>query len=83
MRFSVTGLVAAVGLSTYVSQTARDHLRLLLFGLIYVITTHAYFQLAINDLLQTQAIAVVVILAVTPWRYVWQRYVTAPGDPWR
>ena len=25
---------------------------------------------------------VVVILAVVPWRYVWQRYVTAPGDPW-
>ena len=26
---------------------------------------------------------VVVILAVTPWDYVWQRYVRAPGDPWR
>jgi hypothetical protein len=26
---------------------------------------------------------VVVVLAVVPWRYVWQRYVTAPGDPWR
>ena len=25
----------------------------------------------------------VVILAVTPWRYVWQRYITAKGDPWR
>ena len=26
---------------------------------------------------------VVIILAVIPWRYVWQRYVTAEGDPWR
>jgi hypothetical protein len=25
----------------------------------------------------------VIIVAVTPWRYVWQRYVTAKGDPWR
>ncbi|TDW81749.1 hypothetical protein EV137_7759 [Kribbella pratensis] len=36
----------------------------------------------------TQAIAVncavvLVILAVTPWRYVWQQYVRAPGDRWR
>lgn len=26
---------------------------------------------------------VVVILAVTPWDYVWQRYVKAPGERWR
>ena len=26
---------------------------------------------------------VVVVLAVVPWRYVWQRYVTAKGDRWR
>lgn len=26
---------------------------------------------------------VVVILAVTPWRYVWHEYVMAPGDRWR
>ena len=26
---------------------------------------------------------VVVILAVTPWDYVWKTYVGAPGDPWR
>lgn len=26
---------------------------------------------------------VVIILAVTPWRYVWQRFVTAKGDRWR
>jgi hypothetical protein len=26
---------------------------------------------------------VVVILAVTPWRYVWQHFVSAPGDRWR
>lgn len=25
---------------------------------------------------------VVVIVAVIPWRYVWQRYVRAPGDQW-
>lgn len=25
---------------------------------------------------------VVVILAVTPWDYVWKAYVRAPGDPW-
>jgi hypothetical protein len=24
-----------------------------------------------------------VILAVTPWDYVWKRYVRAAGDPWR
>ena len=26
---------------------------------------------------------VVIILAVTPWDYVWRHYVTAPGAPWR
>jgi hypothetical protein len=26
---------------------------------------------------------VVVILAVVPWRFVWQQYVTAQGDRWR
>ena len=26
---------------------------------------------------------VVIILAVTPWDYVWKRYVRAPGEPWR
>jgi hypothetical protein len=26
---------------------------------------------------------VVVVVAVTPWDYVWQTYVRAPGDPWR
>lgn len=26
---------------------------------------------------------VVVILAVIPWRHVWQRYVVGRGDPWR
>jgi hypothetical protein len=26
---------------------------------------------------------VVVILAVTPWRYVWRQYVRATGDRWR
>ena len=26
---------------------------------------------------------VVIILAVTPWDYVWKRYVSAPGAPWR
>ena len=26
---------------------------------------------------------VVIVFAVVPWRYVWQRYVTAKGDRWR
>ena len=26
---------------------------------------------------------VVIIIAVTPWRYVWRRYVRATGDAWR
>ena len=26
---------------------------------------------------------VVIVLAVIPWRYVWQRYVTEKGDKWR
>ena len=26
---------------------------------------------------------VVVIVAVTPWRYAFTQYVTAPGEPWR
>ncbi len=26
---------------------------------------------------------IVIILAVTPWDYVWKRYVSAPGEPWR
>lgn len=25
---------------------------------------------------------VVIVIAVTPWRYVLQQYLTAPGDPW-
>jgi hypothetical protein len=25
----------------------------------------------------------VIVVAVTPWGYVWKRYVRAPGDPWR
>ncbi len=28
-------------------------------------------------------LVVVVVVAVLPWRYVWQQYVTAKGDPWR
>jgi len=31
----------------------------------------------------TSSLWVVIILAVVPWRYVWQRYVTAAGDRWR
>jgi hypothetical protein len=26
---------------------------------------------------------VVIIIGVIPWRYVWTRYVRAPGDVWR
>ncbi|MBP2217025.1 hypothetical protein [Arthrobacter sp. CAN_C5] len=26
---------------------------------------------------------VALIVAITPWDYVWKRYVTAPGDRWR
>ena len=26
---------------------------------------------------------VVIVFAVVPWRYVWQRYVAAKGDRWR
>jgi len=26
---------------------------------------------------------VVIIVAVIPWRYVWQRYVLTKGDRWR
>lgn len=26
---------------------------------------------------------VVILLAVTPWDFVWKRYVIAPGEPWR
>lgn len=26
---------------------------------------------------------VVLIIAVTPWRYVWRRYVGTPGERWR
>jgi hypothetical protein len=31
----------------------------------------------------TRNALVVVILAVIPWRYAWQQYVRADGDPWR
>ena len=34
-------------------------------------------EVLVNSLL------VVIILAVVPWRYVWQQYVTAKGDRWR
>ena len=26
---------------------------------------------------------VVIIIAVIPWRYVWERYIQAPADAWR
>ncbi|RYP84156.1 hypothetical protein EKO23_16950 [Nocardioides guangzhouensis] len=26
---------------------------------------------------------IVVVLAVTPWRYVWERYAVGPGERWR
>jgi hypothetical protein len=29
------------------------------------------------------SLVVVIIFAVVPWRYVWQRYVVAKGDRWR
>jgi hypothetical protein len=35
-----------------------------------------------NRILSSVAL-VVVILAVTPWDFVWKRYVRAPGDSWR
>ena len=31
----------------------------------------------------TNCALVVVVLAVIPWRYVWQQYVRADADPWR
>ena len=36
---------------------------------------------ATTDMLVKNSL-VVVILAVIPWRYVWRRYVRAPGDRW-
>jgi hypothetical protein len=30
-----------------------------------------------------ECIGIVVVLFIMPWGYVWTRYVTAPGDPWR
>jgi hypothetical protein len=37
---------------------------------------------AMSDIIVSCSV-VLVIIAVVPWRYVWQRYVTAKGDPWR
>ncbi|SDG05206.1 hypothetical protein SAMN05660662_0161 [Blastococcus aurantiacus] len=37
---------------------------------------------AMSDVIASCSI-VVIIVAVVPWRYVWQRYVTAKGDRWR
>jgi hypothetical protein len=37
---------------------------------------------AMSDVVASCSI-VVLILAVIPWRYVWQRYVMAQGDRWR
>src|SRR3712207_1693552 len=31
----------------------------------------------------SSVLLVVIILAVTPWDYVWKRYVRAPGERWR
>jgi hypothetical protein len=31
----------------------------------------------------TSCSLIVVIIAVTPWRYAWRTYVRAPGDRWR
>jgi hypothetical protein len=46
-------------------------------------------KLAADDLdtatreVMSSCLWVVVILAVVPWRFVWQQYVTAQGDRWR
>jgi hypothetical protein len=37
---------------------------------------------AMSDVMYSCSL-VVIILAVVPWRYVWQTYVTAKGDRWR
>jgi hypothetical protein len=38
---------------------------------------------AATEKLLSSVLWVVVVLAVTPWDYVWKHYVTAPGDRWR
>ena len=37
---------------------------------------------ATSDVVVTCSL-IIVILAVTPWRYVWKTYLRAPGDRWR
>jgi hypothetical protein len=38
---------------------------------------------AATEKLFSSVLWVVIVLAVTPWDYVWKRYVTTPGDRWR
>lgn len=41
-----------------------------------------HMDTATHDLMVKNAL-VIVVLAVIPWRYVWNRYVKTPGDGWR
>jgi hypothetical protein len=38
---------------------------------------------AATEKLFSSVLWVVIVLAVTPWDYVWKRYVKTPGDRWR
>lgn len=35
-----------------------------------------------RETLRDNLIGLVLFLVMIPWRYVWQRYVRGPGDPW-
>lgn len=61
-------------------ESAWKLLWLFLVALPRAITGH--LDAATTDTLVSCSL-VVVILAVTPWRYVWRNYLRATGDRWR
>jgi hypothetical protein len=57
--------------------------KLIWLGVVAVPHVAAGFLSAEMGTMLSSISLVVVILAVTPWDYVWKAYVRAPGDPWR
>ncbi|MGD9933044.1 MAG: hypothetical protein AB7T37_04925 [Dehalococcoidia bacterium] len=89
----VAALLASMSLFAFLAlRYPRQLLPLLVFESVWKLvwlTAVAIPNLIAGDLSDEMrgvlfnVLLVVVILAVTPWDYVWKYYVRAPGDPWR
>jgi hypothetical protein len=89
----VAALLAAMGVLAFVGlRYPVQLLPILVFECLWKsiwLTTIALPHLVAGDMspemttMMSSVLVYVVVIALTPWDYVWQRYVRAPGDPWR